>query len=111
MKLYIYLFFIVFSEIFSIKRHVLSGGCDYLGPCSYPLPDSASSFSFFCVIALALHNFFVAFLFIVKSALQAEKVFNQDLYFKKTVKYVGEPMTHLESIASSAVYFPLTILI
>ncbi|KAG6477119.1 hypothetical protein ZIOFF_066371 [Zingiber officinale] len=35
--------------------------------------------------------------------LQAEKVFNQDLYFKKTVKYVGEPMTHLESIASSAV--------
>ncbi|KAL5155457.1 Pyruvate kinase 1, cytosolic [Glycine soja] len=34
---------------------------------------------------------------------QAEKVFNQDLYFKKTVKYVGEPMTHLESIASSAV--------
>ncbi|KAI3512174.1 hypothetical protein L1887_19408 [Cichorium endivia] len=33
----------------------------------------------------------------------AEKVFNQDLYFKKTVKYVGEPMSHLESIASSAV--------
>ncbi|KAL5150133.1 Pyruvate kinase 1, cytosolic [Glycine soja] len=33
----------------------------------------------------------------------AEKVFNQDLYFKRTVKYVGEPMTHLESIASSAV--------
>nr|CBX25508.1 hypothetical_protein [Oryza glaberrima] len=32
-----------------------------------------------------------------------EKVFNQDLYFKRTVKYVGEPMTHLESIASSAV--------
>lgn len=36
--------------------------------------------------------------------IQAEKVFNQDMYFKKTVKYVGEPMTHLESIASSAVY-------
>ncbi|RWW25123.1 hypothetical protein GW17_00010554 [Ensete ventricosum] len=35
-------------------------------------------------------------------ATDAEKVFNQDLYFKKTVKYVGEPMTHLESIASSA---------
>ena len=34
---------------------------------------------------------------------QAEKVYNQDMYFKKTVKYVGEPMTHLESIASSAV--------
>ncbi|KAK6136153.1 hypothetical protein DH2020_030126 [Rehmannia glutinosa] len=33
----------------------------------------------------------------------AEKVYNQDLYFKKTVKYVGEPMSHLESIASSAV--------
>ncbi|MBA0643014.1 hypothetical protein Goshw_014250 [Gossypium schwendimanii] len=25
------------------------------------------------------------------------------MFFKKTVKYVGEPMTHLESIASSAV--------
>lgn len=34
---------------------------------------------------------------------EAEKVFNQDLYFKKTVKYVGEPMSHLESIGSSAV--------
>ncbi|KAI3851852.1 hypothetical protein MKW98_019851 [Papaver atlanticum] len=34
---------------------------------------------------------------------EAEKVFNQDLYFKKTSKYVGEPMSHLESIASSAV--------
>ncbi|KHN02270.1 Pyruvate kinase, cytosolic isozyme [Glycine soja] len=37
-----------------------------------------------------------------KICAEAEKVFNQDLYFKKTVKYVGEPMTHLESIASSA---------
>ena len=36
--------------------------------------------------------------------MQAEKVFNQDLYFKKTVKFVGEPMSHLESIASSAVF-------
>ncbi|XP_064953109.1 pyruvate kinase 1, cytosolic-like [Musa acuminata AAA Group] len=34
---------------------------------------------------------------------EAEKVYNQDLYFKKAMKYVGEPMTHLESIASSAV--------
>ncbi|XP_074377917.1 pyruvate kinase 1, cytosolic-like [Apium graveolens] len=34
---------------------------------------------------------------------EAEKVFNQDMYLKKTVKYVGEPMTHLESIASSVV--------
>eukprot|EP01018_Ginkgo_biloba_P019377 Gb_17274 [translate_table: standard] len=34
---------------------------------------------------------------------EAEKVYNQAVYFKKTVKYVGEPMTHLESIASSAV--------
>ncbi|KAJ4824830.1 hypothetical protein Tsubulata_027660 [Turnera subulata] len=38
-----------------------------------------------------------------KICAEADKVFNQDLYFKKTVKYVGEPMTHLESIASSAV--------
>ncbi|KAM0940320.1 putative pyruvate kinase [Dioscorea sansibarensis] len=38
-----------------------------------------------------------------KICTEAEKVFNQDLYFKKTVKYVGEPMIHLESIASSAV--------
>lgn len=41
-------------------------------------------------------------------SVQAEKVFNQDLYFKKTVKFVGEPMTHLESIASSAVLFNAT---
>ncbi|KAG7027215.1 Pyruvate kinase 2, cytosolic, partial [Cucurbita argyrosperma subsp. argyrosperma] len=33
----------------------------------------------------------------------AEKVFNQDFYFKKAVKHTGEPMSHLESIASSAV--------
>ncbi|KAF3775575.1 Pyruvate kinase 1 [Nymphaea thermarum] len=32
---------------------------------------------------------------------EAEKVFNQDLYFKKTVNYDGEPMSHLESIARS----------
>ncbi|KAL3626679.1 hypothetical protein CASFOL_029422 [Castilleja foliolosa] len=38
-----------------------------------------------------------------KICAEAEKVYNQDLYFKKTVKYVGEPMTHMESIASSAV--------
>ncbi|PQQ05734.1 pyruvate kinase 1 cytosolic-like isoform X2 [Prunus yedoensis var. nudiflora] len=37
-----------------------------------------------------------------KICAEAEKVFNQDLYFKRAVKYVGEPMTHLESIASSA---------
>ncbi|MBA0780630.1 hypothetical protein Gotri_004709, partial [Gossypium trilobum] len=37
-----------------------------------------------------------------KICAEAEKVFNQDLYFKKTVKNVGEPMSHLESIASSA---------
>ncbi|XP_051113694.1 pyruvate kinase 1, cytosolic-like isoform X2 [Andrographis paniculata] len=34
---------------------------------------------------------------------EAEKVFNQDQYFKRTVRYITEPMTHLESIASSAV--------
>ncbi|KAK1300600.1 hypothetical protein QJS10_CPB13g00817 [Acorus calamus] len=38
-----------------------------------------------------------------KICAEAEKVYNQDLYYKKTVKFVGEPMTHLESIASSAV--------
>ncbi|CAI9091250.1 OLC1v1026222C4 [Oldenlandia corymbosa var. corymbosa] len=38
-----------------------------------------------------------------KICAEAEKVYNQDVYFKKTVKYVGEPMSHLESIASSAV--------
>jgi len=39
----------------------------------------------------------------IKLKMQAEKVSNQDQHFKKTVKYVGEPMTHLESIASTAV--------
>lgn len=39
----------------------------------------------------------------IKLKMQAEKVSNQYRHFKKTVKYVGEPMTHLESIASSAV--------
>lgn len=34
---------------------------------------------------------------------EAEKVYNHVVYFKRTVKYVGEPMAHLESIASSAV--------
>nr|GEU30240.1 pyruvate kinase 1, cytosolic-like [Tanacetum cinerariifolium] len=34
---------------------------------------------------------------------ESEKVFNQDSFFKNTVKYVGEPMSHMESIASSAV--------
>ncbi|KAF3434131.1 hypothetical protein FNV43_RR25234 [Rhamnella rubrinervis] len=38
-----------------------------------------------------------------KICAEAEKVFNQDLFFKRAAKYVGEPMTHLESIASSAV--------
>ncbi|XP_042001151.1 pyruvate kinase 1, cytosolic-like [Salvia splendens] len=38
-----------------------------------------------------------------KICAEAEKVYNQNLYFKKTVKFVGEPMSHLESIASSAV--------
>lgn len=44
-----------------------------------------------------------AFLVFLTFFLQAEKAYNQDLYFKKAVKFVGEPMTHLESIASSAV--------
>ncbi|BAT94570.1 hypothetical protein LR48_Vigan02g179100 [Vigna angularis] len=38
-----------------------------------------------------------------KICAEAEKVHNQDLYFKKAVKHVGEPMSHLEAIASSAV--------
>jgi len=38
-----------------------------------------------------------------KICAEAEKVFNHDLYFKKAVKSVVEPMSHLESIASSAV--------
>lgn len=38
-----------------------------------------------------------------KICAEAEKVSNQDQHFKKTVKYVGEPMTHLEAVASSAV--------
>ncbi|KAK4392112.1 Pyruvate kinase, cytosolic [Sesamum angolense] len=38
-----------------------------------------------------------------KICAEAEKVFNQDQYFKRTVKFVGQPMSHLESIASSAV--------
>lgn len=38
-----------------------------------------------------------------KICAEAEKVYNQDVYFKRAVKCVGEPMTHLESIASSAV--------
>ncbi|EFJ37017.1 hypothetical protein SELMODRAFT_140876 [Selaginella moellendorffii] len=38
-----------------------------------------------------------------KICAEAEKVYNHANYFKKTVKKVGEPMSHLESIASSAV--------
>ncbi|XP_012831863.1 PREDICTED: pyruvate kinase, cytosolic isozyme-like isoform X1 [Erythranthe guttata] len=40
---------------------------------------------------------------------EAEKVFNQDQYFKRTVKFVGEPMSHLEAIASSAVRAALKV--
>lgn len=38
-----------------------------------------------------------------KICAEAEKVFNQAVYFKRTIKAVKEPMMHLESIASSAV--------
>ncbi|XP_024545135.1 pyruvate kinase 1, cytosolic [Selaginella moellendorffii] len=34
---------------------------------------------------------------------EAEIVYNQRFYFKKVLEYVGEPMGHLESIASAAV--------
>ncbi|KAK4396448.1 Pyruvate kinase, cytosolic [Sesamum angolense] len=39
----------------------------------------------------------------------AEKVFNQDEYFKRTVKIRRRTMTHLESIASSAVRAALKV--
>ncbi|CAK7325332.1 unnamed protein product [Dovyalis caffra] len=38
-----------------------------------------------------------------KICAEAEKVFNHDLYYKRTVKYVGDAMSHLESITSTAV--------
>ncbi|EPS57753.1 pyruvate kinase, partial [Genlisea aurea] len=34
---------------------------------------------------------------------QAEKVHNQELYFKKTMKSISQPLIHLESITSTAV--------
>ncbi|CBI30102.3 unnamed protein product, partial [Vitis vinifera] len=34
---------------------------------------------------------------------RAESVYNQSLHFKRIVKHVGEPMSHAESVASSAV--------
>ena len=43
--------------------------------------------------------------------MQSEKVFNQDFYFKKAVKRTGEPMSHLESIASTAVLLRIPALI
>ena len=43
--------------------------------------------------------------------LQAEKVYNHALYFKKAVEYVGEPMSHIESICSSAVSGPTRCLL
>ncbi|ONI21820.1 hypothetical protein PRUPE_2G091200 [Prunus persica] len=57
----------------------------------------------FHVLMYTLSNSCYSFKLLSVSSFSAEKVFNQDLYFKRAVKYVGEPMTHLESIASSAV--------
>ncbi|KAG5237830.1 pyruvate kinase, cytosolic isozyme [Salix suchowensis] len=37
-----------------------------------------------------------------KICAEAEKVFNYDLYYKRTVKHAGDAMSHLESIASTA---------
>ncbi|XVF56264.1 hypothetical protein PTKIN_Ptkin06aG0105200 [Pterospermum kingtungense] len=34
---------------------------------------------------------------------EAERVYNHSLHFKRIVKHVGEPMSHAESVASSAV--------
>lgn len=46
----------------------------------------------------------IVFEFLVcRIAIEAEKVFNQAVYFKRMIKSTGEPMEHLESIASSAV--------
>lgn len=48
----------------------------------------------------------------VKSAplsLQAESVYNHSHQFKRIVQYVGEPMSHEESVASSAVRQPLAV--
>jgi len=38
-----------------------------------------------------------------KICAEAEKVYNQAFYFKKTMKYGNEPTSHLESIATTAV--------
>ncbi|KNA24291.1 hypothetical protein SOVF_016980 [Spinacia oleracea] len=40
---------------------------------------------------------------------EAEKVFNQEQYFKKAVKHVGHSMSHLESISCSAVQAALKV--
>ncbi|KAJ4775650.1 Pyruvate kinase [Rhynchospora pubera] len=40
---------------------------------------------------------------VCKICAEAEKVYNQGRYFKKAVKYVGEPVRHSESLAISAV--------
>lgn len=56
---------------------------------------------FFFLLIICIHSLKNSSTFLYH--MQAEKVYNQDLYFKKAVKFVGEPMSHLESIASSAV--------
>ncbi|RVW36007.1 Pyruvate kinase 2, cytosolic [Vitis vinifera] len=38
-----------------------------------------------------------------KICAEAESVYNQSLHFKRIAKHVGEPMSHAESVASSAV--------
>lgn len=78
--------------------------------CSIEINIFLLLFSFVTLLELLWPHVLFTYIFLllhVHVIYQAEKVFNQDLYFKKTVKYVGEPMTHLESIASSAVYFDL----
>uniref|UniRef100_A0A0D6QYY8 Pyruvate kinase n=1 Tax=Araucaria cunninghamii TaxID=56994 RepID=A0A0D6QYY8_ARACU len=44
-----------------------------------------------------------------KICAEAEKVYNQAVYFKRTLKYQSEPMSHLESIATSAVSAALKV--
>uniref|UniRef100_A0A6N2M131 Pyruvate kinase n=1 Tax=Salix viminalis TaxID=40686 RepID=A0A6N2M131_SALVM len=44
-------------------------------------------------------------LYPVETITTAEKVFNYDLYYKRTVKHAGDAMSHLESIASTAIVY------
>lgn len=55
-----------------------------------------------CGLVYTVSTAFSCF-YVSRIAAEAEKVFNQAVYFKRMIKSIGEPMQHLESIASSAV--------